>query len=125
MYNEAISLQKQRYIDGEIDTDVYQHTLELLELNHLQRMSTMYEEGTSDYTQAQTKYQDKLIADQKQRQQETEAAEKKHQDQLKKIKEDYFGDNRDERISKYIKVSSNLLGIFNTAQHEMRGTTTL
>ena len=102
MYNEAVSMQKQRYIDGEIDTEVYQHTLELLELNHLRRMSTMYEEGTSDYTQAQTKYQDKLIADQKHRQQETEAAEKKHQDQLKKIKEDYFGDNRDERISKYM-----------------------
>ena len=102
MYNEAVSLQKQRYIDGEIDTEVYQHTLELLELNHLRRMSTMYEEGTSDYTQAQTKYQDKLIADQKHRQQETEAAEKKHQDKLKKIKEDYFGDNRDERISKYM-----------------------
>ena len=62
----------------------------------------MYEEGTNDYTQAQTKYQDKLIADQKRCQQETEAAEKKHQDQLKKIKEDYFGDNRDERINKYM-----------------------
>ena len=102
MYNEAVSLQKQRYIDGEIDQEVYQHTLELLELAHLRRMSTIFEEGTSDYTQAQTKYQDKLIADQKHRQQETEAAEKKHQDQLKKIKEDYFGDNRDERISKYM-----------------------
>ena len=102
MYNEAVSLQKQRYIDGEVDTEVYQHTLELLELAHLRRMSTIYEESTSDYTQAQTKYQDKLIADQKRRQQETEAAEKKHQDKLKKIKEDYFGDNRDERISKYM-----------------------
>ena len=102
MYNEAVSMQHQRYIDGEIDTEVYQHTLELLELNHLRRMSTMYEEGTSDYTLAQTKYQDKLIADQKHRQQETETAEKKHQDKLKKIKEDYFGDNRDERISKYM-----------------------
>lgn len=102
MYNEAVSIQKQRYIDGEVDTEVYQHTLELLELNHLRRMSTVYEEGTSDYIQAQSKYQDKLISDQKHRQQETEAAEKKHQDQLKKIKEDYFGENRDERISKYM-----------------------
>ena len=30
MYNEAVSMQKQRYIDGEIDTEVYQHTLELM-----------------------------------------------------------------------------------------------
>ena len=102
MYNEAVSLQKQRYIDGEVDTEVYQHTLELLELAHLRRMSAMYEEGTNEYTQARTKYQDRLIADQKRRRQETESAEKKHQDKLNKIKEDYFGDNRDERVGKYM-----------------------
>lgn len=31
-----------------------------------------------------------------------EAAEKKHQDQLKKIKEEYFGDSRSERTNKYM-----------------------
>lgn len=102
LYNEAMSIQKQRYIDGQIDQEIYQQSLELLELNHLKRMTSIYEEGTSEYTQAQTRYQDKLIADQKRRQQETEAAEKKHQDQLKKIKEEYFGDNRSERTNKYM-----------------------
>ncbi|WP_028913044.1 phage tail tape measure protein [Prevotella sp. MA2016] len=102
LYNEAMSIQKQRYIDGKIDQEIYQQSLELLELNHLKRMTTIYEEGTSEYTQAQTRYQDKLIADQKRRQQETEAAEKKHQDQLKKIKEEYFEDNRSERTNKYL-----------------------
>lgn len=102
LYNEAMSIQKQRYIDGKIDQEIYQQSMELLELNHLKRMTSIYEEGTTEYTQAQTRYQDKLIADQKRRQQETEAAEKKHQDQLKKIKEEYFGDNRSERTSKYM-----------------------
>ena len=102
LYNEAMSIQKQRYIDGKIDQEIYQQTLELLELNHLRRMTTIYEEGTAEHTQAQTRYQDKLIADQKRRQQETEAAEKKHQDQLKKIKEEFFGDNRSERTNKYL-----------------------
>lgn len=102
LYNEAMSIQKQRYIDGKIDQEIYQQSMELLELNHLKRMTSIYEEDTTEYTQAQTRYQDKLIADQKRRQQETEAAEKKHQDQLKKIKEEYFGDNRSERTSKYM-----------------------
>lgn len=102
LYNESMSIQKQRYIDGQIDQEIYLQSLELLELNHLKRMTSIYEEGTTEYTQAQTRYQDKLIADQKRLQQETEAAEKKHQDQLKKIKEEYFGDNRSERTSKYM-----------------------
>ncbi|MDO4985114.1 MAG: phage tail tape measure protein [Prevotella sp.] len=102
LYNEAMSIQKQRYIDGKIDQEIYQQSMELLELNHLKRMTSIYEEGTTEYTQAQTRYQDKLIADQKRRQQETEAAEKKHQDQLKKIKEEFFGDSRSERTSKYM-----------------------
>ena len=102
LYNESVALQKQRYIDGEVSTEVYQQTLELLELNHLRRMRTMYEEGSADYIQAQKAYQDKLIADQQKRQHETEAAEKKHQEHLSQIKKDYFGDNKGERVSKYM-----------------------
>ena len=102
LYNESVALQKQRYIDGEVSTEVYQQTLELLELNHLRRMSTMYEKGSADYAQAQKAYQDKLIADQQKRQHETEAAEKKHLDHLSQIKKEYFGDNKGERVSKYM-----------------------
>lgn len=102
LYNESVALQKQRYIDGQVDQEVYQRTLELLELNHLRRMSTIYSEGSTEYVQAQKAYQDKLIADQKKRQQETESAEKKHQDHLKKLKEEYFGANSGERVSMYM-----------------------
>ena len=102
LYNEAISIQKQRYIDGEISTETYQQTLEILELNHLRRMTTITEEGSKENIEAQKAYQDKLIADQKKRQQETESAEKKHQDHLKQLKKDYFGDNKGERVSKYM-----------------------
>jgi len=101
-YNEAVAMQKQRYIDGEVSTEVYQQTLELLELNHLRRMTTLYEEGTEEYLQVQRTYQDRLIADQRKRQQETEAAEKKHQDHLAQLKKEYFGDNRGERMGKYM-----------------------
>lgn len=113
LYNESIALQKQRYIDGQVSTEVYQQTVELLELNHLRRMSTMYEEGTSEYIQAQKAYQDKLISDQKKRQQETEASEKQYQDHLKQLKKDYFGDNKGERVSKYMADLEALQEVYN------------
>ncbi|WP_033147817.1 phage tail tape measure protein [Prevotella sp. P6B1] len=112
-YNETVSIQKQRYIDGEIDKEVYQQTIELLELNHLRRMVSLYDSGTQEYTQAQSKYQDKLIADQNRRQQETEAVEEKHQDRLKKIKEGFFGDNLGERMNKYMSDLDMLKQVYN------------
>ena len=45
--------------------------------------------------------QDKLVANQQRHQREAEAAEKKHQDELAKMKEKYFGDNPEERRAKY------------------------
>ena len=102
LYNESLAIQKQRFIDGEVSSEVYQQTLELLELNHLRRMSTMYKEGSSEYVQAQKAYQDKLVSDQKKHQQETEAAEKKHQDQLNKLKDEFFGPNSGERMNRYM-----------------------
>ena len=102
MYNESVALQKQRYIDGEVSLEVYQQSLELLEMNHLRRMASLYKVGSSEYSQAQKAYQDKLVADQKKHQQETEAAEKKHMDQLRKLKDEYFGANSGERVNMYM-----------------------
>ena len=51
------------------------------------------------------------------RQQEAEAAEKKHQDQLKKLKEEYFGDNKGERMGKYM---SDLEGLKQVYQMEVQ-----
>lgn len=102
LYNEAIAMQKQRYIDGETELEVYQQTLELLELNHLRRMVQLTKEGTAERLAAEKAYQDKMIADQQKRQRETEAAEKKHQAELEKIKKEYFGDNQGERAKKYL-----------------------
>lgn len=100
-YNDAVALQKQRYINGKIDRELYQNTLELLELQHLKRMLSIYKEGTKEYQQAQRAYQDKLIQDQQRRQKETEDKEKQHQQELQKIKDEYFGPNSRERYSKY------------------------
>lgn len=53
------------------------------------------------YVKADTEYQNKLVENQKKRIAEYEAAEKKHQEALKKMKEEYFGDNPQERMAKY------------------------
>ncbi len=103
----------QRNIDGEISTETNQRTLEILELNLLRRMTTFTEEGSKENIEAQKAYQDKLIADQKKRQQETESAEKKHQDHLKQLKKDYFGDNKGERVSKYMADLEALREVYN------------
>lgn len=112
LYSESVAMQKQRYIDGEVDAEVYQQTLELLELNHLRRMVTITKEGTKERAAAERAYQDRLIADQQKRQRETEEAEKKHQDQLRKLKEQYFGDNAGERMGKYMADLENLKQVY-------------
>ena len=112
LYSESVALQKQRYIDGEVDTETYQQTIQILELNHLRRMVAITKEGTKERAAAERAYQDRLIADQQKRQRETEAAEKKHQDQLAKLKKDYFGDNRGERMGKYMADLENLKEVY-------------
>lgn len=112
-YNDSVAIQKQRYIDGEIDRELYQNSLELLEIQHLKRTLALYKEGTKEYQQAQRAYQDKLIQDQQRRQKETEDREKQHQEDLKKIKEEYFGPNSKERYSKYYADIQNLKEIYN------------
>ena len=101
-YSEAVAAQKQRYIDGQIDKELYDNTLQILELQHLKRMVSLTQEGTKERAQAEKAYQDRLIADQEKRQKEAEAKEKEHQQRLAELKKEYFGDNRQERVSKYM-----------------------
>ena len=101
-YNDSVAQLKQRYIDGQIDKELYDESLQILELQHLKRMTALTQEGTKERAQAEKAYQDRLIADQEKRQKEKEAKEKEHQQRLADLKKDYFGDNRQERMSKYM-----------------------
>lgn len=112
-YNDLLATEKQRYIDGQVDRETYQNTVQLLELQHLKRMVSIYKEGTREYEQAQKAYQDRLIADQEKHQKETEQKEKEHQQRLAEIKKEYFGDNAQERRSKYAADLESLQEVFN------------
>lgn len=112
-YNELVAMEKQRYIDGKIDKDTYQNAIELLELQHLRRMVNLYKDGTKERLSADKAYQDKLIAQQEKARKETEQKEKEHQEKLKQIKEQYFGDNPQERRRKYEEERELLNEVYN------------
>lgn len=107
-YNELVATEKQRYIDGKVDQKTFDDALELMELEHLRRLTKVYTEGSKEQLQAQKNYQNKLVENQKRNQTTVEDNEKKHQKELAKIKEDYFGDNKSEKKEKYDKDSSAL-----------------
>ena len=107
-YNELVATEKQRYIDGKVDQKTFEDALELMELEHLRRLTKIYTEGSKEQLQAQKNYQNKLVENQKRNQKTVEDNEKKHQKELAKIKEEYFGDNNAEKKEKYDKDSSAL-----------------
>ena len=107
-YNELVATEKQRYIDGKVDQKTFDDALELMELEHLRRLTKVYTDGSKEQLQAQKNYQNKLVENQKRNQKTVEDNEKKHQKELAKIKEDYFGDNKTEKKEKYTKETSAL-----------------
>ncbi len=111
-YNELVATAKQRYIDGKVDQKTFDDALELMELEHLRRLTKVYTDGSKEQLQAQKNYQNKLVENQKRNQKTIEDNEKKHQKELAKIKEDYFGDNKSEKKEKYTKDSAALDEVF-------------
>lgn len=107
-YNELVATEKQRYIDGKVDQKTFDDALELMELEHLRRLTKVYTDGSKEQLQAQKNYQNKLVENQKRNQKTVEDNKKKHQKELAKIKEEYFGDNKAEKKEKYDKDSSAL-----------------
>lgn len=112
-YNELVATEKQRYIDGKVDQKTFDDALELMELEHLRRLTKVYTDGSKEQLQAQKNYQNKLVENQKRNQKTVEDNEKKHQKELAKIKEDYFGDNKKEKKEKYTKDNAALDEVFN------------
>lgn len=93
-YNAQLAELKQRYIDGLSDTKTYEDAVELAELEHLRKIVQLYKEGTKERLAAEKDYQNKVFANQQkiiQRQQQVK----------QQLKEEYFGANADERLTKY------------------------
>lgn len=93
-YNAQLAELKQRYIDGLSDTKTYEDAVELAELEHLRKVVQLYKKDTKERLAAEKEYQNKVFANQQkiiQRQQQVK----------QQLKEEYFGMNADERLTKY------------------------
>lgn len=112
-YSALVVIEMQRFADGKVNQATYEETLQQMELAHLRKMTQITVEGTKERKDAEAKYLDALVKDQKKKQKEAEDAERKHQEQLKKIKEDVFGNSAAENKAAYDVALANLTAVFN------------
>ena len=91
-YKSLKAIEDQRYVDGKINVEQYNNTLNQLELKHLKEIISIYDEGSKERNEAQAKYDDALLADQKRNRKKIEDMEKEHRKKMEEISKDVFGD---------------------------------
>lgn len=91
-YKSLKAIEDQRYIDGKISVEQYNEALNQLELKHFREIINIYKEGSRERNEAQAKYDDALLADQKKKRKKIEEAEKEHQKKMEEISRNVFGD---------------------------------
>lgn len=91
-YQSLKAIEDQRYVDGKISVEQYNNALNQLELKHLREIINLYKEGSKERNEAQAKYDEALLADQKRNRKKIEEAEKEHRKRMEEISKDVFGD---------------------------------
>lgn len=89
------------YLQKRITTETYNMELENIEMAHMRALTFITREGTDERKKAEDEYRAKLIADQQKRQQEYEAAVKKHQEELTKIYNTYYLTDKEQKDRRY------------------------
>ena len=112
-YAEQVATEKQRFADGKVNHAVYEEALQQMELAHLRRMKQITVAGSKERKDAEEKYLDAVIKDRQKKQKEAEDAERKHQEELKKIKDKVFGNNPAENKAAYDVALANLMEVYN------------
>lgn len=112
-YAEQVASEKQRFADGKVNHAVYEEALQQMELAHLRRMTQITVAGSKERKDAEEKYLDAVIKDFQKKQKEAEDAERKHQEELKKIKDKVFGNNPAENKAAYDVALANLTEVYN------------
>ena len=91
-YKSLKAIEDQRYIDGKITAEQYNEALNQLELKHFREIIAIYKEGSKERNEAQAKYDDALLNDQKRKRKKIEEAEKEHKKKMEEISRNTFGD---------------------------------
>lgn len=112
-HEKVLDALKRRCIDGEITYAQYETDVQVEELKHLRALAALQEEGSKEKLAAQRKYEDALLKDRQKHLKETEEAEKKHQEEMQRIKEESFGLSESERQSRYASELALLKEVFN------------
>ena len=94
--------------DGKAGEDLHN----LQEVFYDQNKPNIDEKAWQDFLAADEAYRNKLIAEQQKKAREAEEAERKHQDELKKIKDEYFGNNAAENLEQYNAAMSALEEVY-------------
>lgn len=100
--NRFYSLRKARlqqdYVDGLLSLESYESHLESLETNHLRTIAHLRKQHSGDsqksyeeFLKADAQYRERLVAQQKKSQQETQRLALQHQQEMKKVQRSIFG----------------------------------
>ena len=100
-YAELRAETMQDYIDGKLSKAAYDMQMENIEYAHLRALVDLAEEGTDERVEAEENLRKKLMEGMEQRQREYEEKVRKHQADLKNIKDEYFGNNAVEDKEQY------------------------
>ena len=100
-YAELRAETMQDYIDGKLSKTAYDMQMENIEYAHLRALVDLAEEGTDERVEAEENLRKKLMEGMEQRQREYEEKVRKHQAELKNIKDEYFGNNAVEDKQQY------------------------
>lgn len=91
------------------ENEYYAQVTELAELNHLQNIRDLYEEGSTEWVAADRQLQEKQLAARERRLKKMEELEKTYSS----MKDQFFGDNPEEREAKYNKAFAALQVVYN------------
>ena len=95
-------------VDVDLDGSAGEKLHQLQEVFYDDLKPNVDEKAWADFLQADEAYRAKLIAEQQKKAREAEEAERKHQAELKKIKDEYFGNNAAENLEQYNAAMANL-----------------
>lgn len=107
-YQEQLMTEKQHFLNGEYSLETYHEAIKRAELDHLKNLSLLAAEGSKERLEAARNYQNRLLEEQEKAYKKAEEEAKKHEAELKKIKDGVFGNNPAENRAAYELAVSNL-----------------
>lgn len=92
------------YLQKRITTESYNMQMENIEMAHMRALTYITKEDTDERAKAEKEYRDRMVKDQLKKQQEYEAAVKKHQEELAKVYDKYYFSDKEQKDKRYAEM---------------------